>query len=66
MWKTKSRAHGTHEAHEKTALFRRTDFCHLDELARVGLKQRLPDFYRQMDQDDPATCVPEAALRLLQ
>jgi len=46
--------------------FDRTDFRQLDELARLGLKQRLRDFYQQMRQDDPVSWAPEAALKLLQ
>lgn len=44
----------------------RADFRHLNELARLGRKQRLRDFYQQMSQDDPASWVPDAALKVLQ
>jgi tetratricopeptide (TPR) repeat protein len=44
----------------------RSDFRHLDELARLGLKQRLRDFYQRMSADDSSTWAPAAALRRLQ
>jgi tetratricopeptide (TPR) repeat protein len=43
----------------------RTDFRHLDELARLGLSQNLRAFYQRMAEDDPITWVPGAVLKLL-
>jgi hypothetical protein len=37
----------------------------LSELARLGLKDRLRSFYRQLAQDDPASWAPKVALRSL-
>jgi hypothetical protein len=37
----------------------------LSELARLGLKERLRSFYRQLAQDDPASWAPKFALQSL-
>jgi hypothetical protein len=38
----------------------------LSELARLGLKERLRSFYRQLAQDDPASWAPKFALQSLE
>jgi len=44
----------------------RTDLRALDELARLGLKERLRAFYEQIKKSDLQTWVPDSALKLLQ
>jgi tetratricopeptide (TPR) repeat protein len=43
----------------------RVDLNGLFELARLGLKDRLRSFYRQLAQDDPASWAPKVALQSL-
>jgi hypothetical protein len=43
----------------------RGDLNGLFELARLGLKDRLRSFYRQLAQDDPASWAPKVALQSL-
>ena len=44
----------------------RGDLYRLSDFAKLGLKERLQNFYQQLAKDDPESWAPQAALQLLQ
>ena len=44
----------------------RGDLYRLSDFAKLGLKERLQNFYQQLAKDDPESWAPHAALQLLQ